>query len=735
MRRSAIATGMAWAAVALLGSATAQAQWTQTGGPTGGEIRGLMDDGEKLIVSVGNDVYHYDDERWRKVGAFPAVDFSRQTRWGDLFQKKEGVLMAHYRGHAFRSTDDGATWTAVHTASGGIVRDDEAFYLLEDDPAYQSDSRIFRSIDGATWEETGVLPLTAVPPVIIGGTMYTVVSYGTELLTSNDDGASWDTLRPDFPFNDPSTAGTMISAVVRGQDHLYVKIGVEIFESADGVAWRNITDDLPPGIDGWQITAKGRYLFLHTTGNGLYRYNGSEWIGMPIENVSMLAATEEGIVYTTRNGGIYAVDEDVRRPVSIADGLVRSTIWTLGAVDGAVLTHTGKGLFRSDDAGDTWRWIETFDGWTSLGFYTYGDVIYALGGNVHRSFDRGSTWEIVGPEYPFELEGGSHYSNITAVVATDDALYYGIAEYLPGKGGGGWSDGGVFRSDDDGETWVRAVDGLPYDGFYTPAPVVDMEMIDGALVAATAAGVYRSTNRGERWVPAMTGIDPADREYGGGTLTRAAGALILRMHSNSYVSTDAGVSWTANLPAMPDGEGWTTVAFTLDDELYMQTYTSPSHGVFEYSLFKFDGTEWVDVTSWQPEGVIFTSMVRSGDYYYGGTMHDGVWRLSREQSIANGSGTTGVADEVIADGIRLTGAPNPADGAMSVEATLPEATGLRVTLVSIFGREMIVLHDGHVDAGTRSFTIETDELPSGTYYVRLTTSNGASKVVPVRIMH
>jgi hypothetical protein len=234
----------------------------------------------------------------------------------------------------------------------------------------------------------------------------------------------------------------------------------------------------------------------------------------------------------------------------------------------------------------------------------------------------------------------------------------------------------------------------------------------------------------------MTGLSAEDLEYGrGGILYRIGNDLYLQSRYGFYLSTDDGATWSSELPPLPSGIEWTITAFSLDDEIYMQTYTSPSSGVFEYSLYKFNGTEWVDVTSWQPEGILFNTMVRSGDYYYAGTNTDGVWRLSRSLSIATGSGTTGVADETVADGIRLTGAPNPADGAMEVEVTLPKATELRVTLVSIFGKEMALLHDGHADAGSRSFTIETDELPSGTYYVRLTTSYGASKVVPVQIAH
>lgn len=733
---AALKKGMV-ATLALLGAVSADAQWVQTDGPTGGQIMGLIDDGDRLIAAVGDGIYHYENDEWNRVGAFPDAEYAQSMRRGELFAQRGDVLLAHWRGHIFRSEDDGATWSHSLQSTGGLLNDANAFYALEVDPGFQSDTRIFRSEDGENWEETGAISVSAATPVLVDGKMISVLSYGSTLLLSEDQGATWEEVTPDFPFADPSMAGTFIFNLLQGEGAVYAVVGNELFASNDGESWTNITGELPADAFAGSVMSHGGTLLLKTPTEEYYRYDGTEWVSLPVRNANQIMPTDEGLVYTTYNGGVYLLDEDAGTSASIAEGLVRTSVTALGAVDGAVLANATGGLHRSEDGGDTWEHIETFDGWTSLGFYTHGDVIYALGGTLHRSTDRGDSWEMIGPRYDFEIEDDHNFHrNITSIVETDDAIYLGVASYQTGKGTNGWSDGGIFRSDDGGETWERAEYGLPYGSGFVSAPVADLEATDNAIVATTDAGIYRSTNGGGSWHRAMAGLSAEDLEFGrGGTLYRIGDDLYLQMRYGFYLSTDDGATWSSELPPLPSGIEWTITTFSLDDEIYMQTYNSPSLGVFEYSLYKFDGTEWVDVTSWQPEGLMFNTMVRSGDYYYAGTNTDGVWRLSRTQSIATGSGTTGVADEMIADGITLTGAPNPADGAMQVDVTLPEATDLRISLVSIFGKEMSVLHDGHVDAGTRSFAIETDELPSGTYYVRLTTSYGASKVVPVQIAH
>jgi hypothetical protein len=81
-------------------------------------------------------------------------------------------------------------------------------------------------------------------------------------------------------------------------------------------------------------------------------------------------------------------------------------------------------LYRSDDAGKSWRQIHTFDGlfWASI--FTHGDAVYVLGTNKHhgdvvifRSRDKGATWTTpTDATNGLLLEGEYHTAPVPVVV-------------------------------------------------------------------------------------------------------------------------------------------------------------------------------------------------------------------------------------------------------------------------------------------------------------------------------
>lgn len=62
--------------------------------------------------------------------------------------------------------------------------------------------------------------------------------------------------------------------------------------------------------------------------------------------------------------------------------------------------------------------------------------------------------------------------------------------------------------------------------------------------------------------------------------------------------------------------------------------------------------------------------------------------------------------------------PNPAAGLARVSLSTDAATQVRVAVYDALGREVAVLHDGTVDAGTRELTLDGTSLSPGTYVVR-----------------
>ena len=93
---------------------------------------------------------------------------------------------------------------------------------------------------------------------------------------------------------------------------------------------------------------------------------------------------------------------------------------------------------------------------------------------------------------------------------------------------------------------------------------------------------------------------------------------------------------------------------------------------------------------------------------------NGLWRAAFPAVSAEGG------PELGKPGVEVAVWPNPAVGEVAVALTLPEATEVRVTVYDVLGREVAVVHEGPLAAGTHEVTLATARLPVGFYLVRAT---------------
>jgi hypothetical protein len=76
-------------------------------------------------------------------------------------------------------------------------------------------------------------------------------------------------------------------------------------------------------------------------------------------------------------------------------------------------------------------------------------------------------------------------------------------------------------------------------------------------------------------------------------------------------------------------------------------------------------------------------------------------------------------------------APNPFDDAATIGLTLPAATGVRVALHDVLGREVIVAQDGTLEAGAHEVTIDAAGLAPGVYVARVWVAGQEAGAFPV----
>jgi hypothetical protein len=204
-----------------------------------------------------------------------------------------------------------------------------------------------------------------------------------------------------------------------------------------------------------------------------------------------------------------------------------------GSADIRGNVSVGRGVWRSDDAGLTWRFLGLPDAGQIARIRTHpndADVVWlAATGNpfgrndergVFRSVDGGDTWRNV----------LFHSDSVGAVdlavhPADPDVLYAALwrGERKPWTMISGARVGGIYRSDDGGDTWTQLAGGLPGSGedgdglvgkigLSTTAATPDRVY---AMVEAPEprAGLYRSDDRGQTWTLVNDDYGPRSRPW------------------------------------------------------------------------------------------------------------------------------------------------------------------------------------------------------------------------------
>lgn len=298
-----------------------------------------------------------------------------------------------------------------------------------------------------------------------------------------------------------------------------------------------------------------------------------------------------GLFYmAANNGGVWKTDDYGHTWSPIFDGQPTGSIGALAVAPSdpdVIYVGTGEGLqrpdlsvgngvYRSADAGRTWRHLG-LDGVQQIASIIVDPTdpnrvfVAALGHpyganperGVYRSLDGGASWTKV--LYRDENTGAVDL----AFDPTDPATVYAVLwaarqapwEYDNGYEGPG---SGLFKSTDGGTSWHQIGAGLP-----TPAEGLGRIGIGiapsdrtrmYALVEAPKGGVFRSDDAGDHWIK----VDSEERIYGRGSDFADVAVdprdrnTIFVANTSMYRSTDAGVHFTA-VKGAPGGDDYHTI--------------------------------------------------------------------------------------------------------------------------------------------------------------------------------
>jgi photosystem II stability/assembly factor-like uncharacterized protein len=243
----------------------------------------------------------------------------------------------------------------------------------------------------------------------------------------------------------------------------------------------------------------------------------------------------------------------------------------------------GDGIYKSEDAGKTWKHLGLRDGEQIPALAVdprdpnrvFAAVLgHPYGPNpergVYRSTDGGQMWQKVLPKDADENVGAS---DIQMEYSNPDVLYAGIWDSRLGP----WEDGneysgpgGIYKSTDGGDTWKKLGGGLPADmtQAYIAIARSDLQRVYATVAVGRGVEIYRSDDAGATWTRATTDQRPAVR-IGGGDLPVPKvdpknPDVLYSTSTVTWRSEDGGKTWNG-IRGAPGGDDYQNIWINPDN--------------------------------------------------------------------------------------------------------------------------------------------------------------------------
>jgi len=370
--------------------------------------------------------------------------------------------------------------------------------------------------------------------------LLTIAVHAQQTSTDQIKGMKW---RMIGPFRGGRTVG---ATGVPGRPNVFY-IGVNnggVWKTTDyGHTWQPIFDDQPTGSIGALAVAPSNPEIIYvgsgeglqrpdlSTGDGIYKSTdgGKTWRHLGLRDAQQIGAIlvdpkDPNLVYVAALGHPYGPNEE-------------------------------RGVFRSTDGGESWQKVLYKDidtGAIALAFDpSNSKVIYAdlwsarqgpwengawqgPGSGLYKTTDGGNTWKQLTKGLP-TFEQGLGRIGIAVAPSDPNRLY---ATVDAGQAGG------IYRSDDAGESWEKATGEKRVWGRGSDFAEIDVDPINKEIVYCSAVEVYKSTD-GAKTFTGFKGAPGGDDYHTMWINPENPRIMLLAVDQGAVVTVNGGDTWSS----------------------------------------------------------------------------------------------------------------------------------------------------------------------------------------------